>query len=251
MRRRTRLPPRKSPSAPAFRLCAKTRPRRISPRAATSGSSADPTDGTFAQNLIDFMGDLKKKKNIEIKKIAILHEDGLFGTGSADSENADALKAGYTVVANIAYSATTTDVSAEVQKIKVAAPDVLMITSYLPDSLLFMRGLRIRTCRSKQSSRKMPASSIRTSSRRSARAPTVCSPAKYFRSTSKNRNQSVPLIDQLYRARFGGKPLDGNSAREIMGVLVLADATQPREVRSRPKRSASRSRRRTFPANAR
>jgi branched-chain amino acid transport system substrate-binding protein len=34
----------------------------------------------------------------------------------------------------------------------------------------------------------------------------------------------VPLIDQLYRQRFGGKPLDGNSAREIMGVLVLADA---------------------------
>ena len=40
----------------------------------------------------------------------------------------------------------------------------------------------------------------------------------------KNRNQAVPLINELFKPRFGGKPLDGNSAREIMGVLILADA---------------------------
>jgi branched-chain amino acid transport system substrate-binding protein len=183
-----------------------------------------PTDGTFAQNLIDFMGDLKKKKNIEIKKIAILHEDGLFGTGSADSENADALKAGYTVVANIAYSATTTDVSAEVQKIKVAAPDVLMITSYLPDSLLFMRGLKDQDVPLKaiiaQDAGFIDPNFLKTLG---AGADGVFT-REVFSLNIKNRNQSVPLIDQLYRARFGGKPLDGNSAREIMGVLVLADA---------------------------
>src|ERR1700694_6103642 len=40
----------------------------------------------------------------------------------------------------------------------------------------------------------------------------------------KHRNQAVPLIDQLFRQRFAGKPLDGNTARDFMGVLVLADA---------------------------
>ena len=40
----------------------------------------------------------------------------------------------------------------------------------------------------------------------------------------KQRNQAVPLIDQLYRQRFNDKPLDGNTARDFMGVLVLADA---------------------------
>ena len=40
----------------------------------------------------------------------------------------------------------------------------------------------------------------------------------------KHRNQAVPLIDQLFRERFGGKPLDGNTARDFMGVLVIADA---------------------------
>jgi branched-chain amino acid transport system substrate-binding protein len=183
-----------------------------------------PHDGTFAQNLIDFMGDLKSKKHIDIKKIAIVHEDGLFGTGSADSENADAQKAGYNVVANIAYSATTTDVSAEVQKIKVAAPDVLMITSYLPDSLLFMRTLKDQDVPLKaiiaQDAGFIDPNFLKTLG---AGADGVFT-REVFSLNIKNRNQSVPLIDQLYRARFGGKPLDGNSAREIMGVLVLADA---------------------------
>ena len=183
-----------------------------------------PHDGTFAQNLFDFMGDLKTKKHIDIKKIAIVHEDGLFGTGSADAENADATKLGYSVVANIAYSATTTDVSAEVQKIKVAAPDVLMITSYLPDSLLFMRTLKDQDVPLKaiiaQDAGFIDPNFLKTLG---AGADGVFT-REVFSLNIKNRNQSVPLIDQLYRQRFAGKPLDGNSAREIMGVLVLADA---------------------------
>jgi len=48
----------------------------------------------------------------------------------------------------------------------------------------------------------------------------------------------VPLIDQLFRQRFGDKPLDGNTARDFMGVLVIADAidragsTKPDAVRA-------------------
>jgi branched-chain amino acid transport system substrate-binding protein len=183
-----------------------------------------PHDGAFAQNLIDFMGDVKKKNKAGIKKIAIVHEDGLFGTGSADAESADATKAGYDVVANIAYSATTTDVSAEIQKIKVAAPDVLMITSYLPDSLLFMRGLKDQDVPLKaiiaQDAGFIDPNFLKTLGPGAEGAFT----REVFSLNIKNRNKSVPLIDQLYRARFAGKPLDGNSAREIMGVLVLADA---------------------------
>jgi branched-chain amino acid transport system substrate-binding protein len=54
----------------------------------------------------------------------------------------------------------------------------------------------------------------------------------------KHRNQAVPLIDQLFRQRFTGKPLDGNTARDFMGVLVLADAidragsTKPEAIRT-------------------
>ena len=183
-----------------------------------------PHDGTFAQNLFDFMGDVKKAKHIDFKKIAIVHEDGLFGTGSADAEAKVAAASGYTVVADIAYTATTTDVSAEVQKVKAAAPDVVMITSYLPDSLLFMRAFKDQDVPLKaivaQDAGFIDPNFIKTM------GPTAegVFTREVFSLNIKNRNQSVPLIDALYRQRFAGKPLDGNSAREIMGVLVLADA---------------------------
>jgi branched-chain amino acid transport system substrate-binding protein len=50
-------------------------------------------------------------------------------------------------------------------------------------------------------------------------------------------NQGAPLVNQLYKARYGSN-MDGNVARDFMGVLVLADAieraksTQPEAIRS-------------------
>ncbi len=184
-----------------------------------------PNDGSFAQNLFDFLADLKKTKKIEVRKIALVHEDGLFGTGSADAESRVAAKmGGYDIVANVAYTASTTDVSAEVQKIKAAAPDVVMITSFLPDSLLFMKSLHdqnvpLRAIIAQDAGFIDPAF-LRTLGPIADGVFT----REVFSLNIKNRNQSVPLIDELYRPRFGGKPLDGNSAREIMGVLILADA---------------------------
>ena len=183
-----------------------------------------PHDGTFAQNLFDFLVDLKKSKKIDVKKVAIVHEDGLFGTGAGDAEQKVGKALGYDIVTNIAYTATTTDVSAEVQKIKAAAPDVVMITSYLPDSLLFMRAFKDQDVPLKaiiaQDAGFIDPNFLKTLG---ANADGVFT-REVFSLNIKNRNQSVPLIDQLYRARFAGKPLDGNSAREIMGVLVLAEA---------------------------
>ena len=103
----------------------------------------DADDGTFAENFYQFFADLKKKnKKAVVKSVAIVGEDGLFGTGASDAEEAGAKKAGYDVATRVAYTATTTEVNSEVQKVKAAAPDVIMQASYLPDALLFMRGYK-------------------------------------------------------------------------------------------------------------
>ena len=101
-----------------------------------------PNDATFADNFYQFLADLKKTKKIDVKRIAIVGEDGLFGTGASDAEEQGGKKLGYDIVARVASPATTTEVNAEVQKVKAAAPDVIMIASYLPDSLLYMRGFK-------------------------------------------------------------------------------------------------------------
>ena len=183
-----------------------------------------PNDATFAQNFYDFFADLKKMKKADVRKVAVVGEDGLFGTGASDAEESIGKKLGYDIVTRIAYSAKTTEVNAEVQKLKAAAPDVIMMASYVPDAELFVRGFKNQGVQPKaimaQDAGFIDPAFIRDMK---ADAEGIYT-REVFSLDIKQRNQSVPLIDQLFRARFGGKALDGNTARDFMGVLVLADA---------------------------
>lgn len=196
-----------------------------------------PNDSTFAQNFYDLLADLKKSKKVEVRKVAVVGEDGLFGTGAGDAEEAIGKKLGYDIVSRIAYPAATTEVNAEVQKIKSGAPDVLMMASYLPDALLFMRGLKDQNVQVKaifaQDAGFIDPGFIKNEGPDAEGVFT----REVFSLDIKQRNQSVPLIDQLFRQRFGGKALDGNTARDFTGILVLADAldrarsTKPEAIR--------------------
>ncbi|HEY4439302.1 MAG TPA: ABC transporter substrate-binding protein [Candidatus Elarobacter sp.] len=184
-----------------------------------------PSDATFAENFYQFFADLARTKKIALpKKVAVVGEDGLFGTGAGDAEESIGKQRGYSIVARIAYPATTTEVNAEVQKIKTAAPDVVMMASYLPDSLLFMRGFKDQGVPLKaimaQDAGFIDPGFIKAEG---ADAEGIFT-REVFSLAIKHRNQAVPLIDQLFRQRFGDKPLDGNTARDFMGVLILADA---------------------------
>jgi branched-chain amino acid transport system substrate-binding protein len=108
-----------------------------------------PNDATFAENFYQFFADLNRTKKVDVKKVAIVGEDGLFGTGASDAEENIGKHRGYDIVTRIAYPATTTEVNAEVQKVKSAAPDVIMMASYLPDALLYMRGFKDQNVQAK------------------------------------------------------------------------------------------------------
>jgi branched-chain amino acid transport system substrate-binding protein len=183
-----------------------------------------PHDGTFAENFFQFFNDLKKRnKGFNVKRVAIVGEDGLFGSGASDAEEALVKKYGYELATRISYTATTSEVNAELQKLKTAAPDVIMQASYVPDALLFMRGYKQQGIDVKgilaQDAGFIDPTFVKTLG---ADAEGVFT-REVFSLEIKHRNQAVPLIDQLFRER-SGKPLDGNSARDFMGVLVLADA---------------------------
>jgi branched-chain amino acid transport system substrate-binding protein len=185
-----------------------------------------PHDGTFAENFFQFFADLKKQQNkdIGVKRIAIVSEDGLFGTGASDAEEALVKKNGYDLATRVSYPATTTEVNAEIQKLKTSSPDVIMQASYVPDALLYMRGYKQQNVAVKailaQDAGFIDPTFVKTLG---ADAEGVFT-REVFSLEIKHRNQAVPLIDQLFRQRFAGKPLDGNTARDFMGVLVLADA---------------------------
>jgi len=81
----------------------------------------------------------KLGKGAKDLKVAIVHEDGPYGTAVAKGNEATAKKNGLNIVMNEAYSAKSVDLSSTIMKLKAAQPDVLLITSYVNDGILFNR----------------------------------------------------------------------------------------------------------------
>jgi len=71
--------------------------------------------------------------------VAIVHEDGPYGTAVADGNAATAKKYGLNVAVNEAYSSKSVDLSSVIMKVKAANPDVLLLTSYVNDGIMFNR----------------------------------------------------------------------------------------------------------------
>ena len=97
---------------------------------------------SYGQVSVDFVAKeaesrLKMKPNQV--RVAIIHEDGPYGTSMAESNLAAAKGYGMQVVHQEAYSLSAPDLSAMVIKLKRARPDVILHTGYNPDITLFLR----------------------------------------------------------------------------------------------------------------
>jgi ABC-type branched-subunit amino acid transport system substrate-binding protein len=104
-----------------------------------------PSGRQFGLMSMDFIAkNAKAKLGKEPKdlKVAIIHEDGAYGIDVGKGNEEGAKKAGFNLVLNEGYSATTPDLSSLVIKLKRARPDVLFHTGYNPDIALFLRQAR-------------------------------------------------------------------------------------------------------------
>jgi len=86
----------------------------------------------------------KTKLNKDPKglKVAILYEDGPYGTGVAAANEEVCTKYGMRIVLKEGYSATAPDLSSLVTKLRRARADVILHTGYNPDITLFWRQAR-------------------------------------------------------------------------------------------------------------
>src|SRR5260370_17443141 len=72
-------------------------------------------------------------------RVAIIHEDGAYGTDVAKGNAEGSQKYGFQVVLDEGYSASAPDLSSLVTKLKRGRPDVIFHTGYNPDITLFLR----------------------------------------------------------------------------------------------------------------
>ncbi|MBM3568277.1 MAG: ABC transporter ATP-binding protein [Alphaproteobacteria bacterium] len=86
----------------------------------------------------------KAKLGMDAKdvKVAIIYEDGPYGTGVASSNESGAKARGLQIVLKEGYAANAPDLSALVTKLRRARPDVILHTGYNPDITLFLRQSR-------------------------------------------------------------------------------------------------------------
>ena len=111
-----------------------------------------PNGGLFGAYSVQYIASYSQerfKKAPKDLRVAIIYEDGPYGTGVAAANEAEAKKQGMQVVLKEGFSIQAPDLSSLVTKLRAAKPDVLFHTGYAPDIALFLRqakeqGLRVR-----------------------------------------------------------------------------------------------------------
>jgi branched-chain amino acid transport system substrate-binding protein len=72
-------------------------------------------------------------------RLAIIHEDGLYGTTVAGFQKEKAKQLGLNVVETLPYSAKTVDLSSLILRLKGAKADIVLQTAYQNDSILYFK----------------------------------------------------------------------------------------------------------------
>ncbi|SCE66502.1 amino acid/amide ABC transporter substrate-binding protein, HAAT family [Micromonospora coriariae] len=84
-----------------------------------------------------FLDQVAKAANQPVKTVAVLHEQGPFGSAVRDAFKAEAEKAGIKVGPALAYdAANVSDLTTQVTQVKASGADVLMVTGYYRDGVL-------------------------------------------------------------------------------------------------------------------
>jgi branched-chain amino acid transport system substrate-binding protein len=195
---------------------------------------ATPIASDYAATYMRFFDDMKKGGR-KIASIAVVNENTDYGTSVADSIEAAARKNSLPVALRIPYSASSTDVSAQVLQLKEKQPDVVIFISYTADSILYMKTMRNLDY--------LPPMVIGDDTGFSD--PSFIPAVADIAQGAMNRSawdigkpaSTTYRINELYKTKTG-RDLDDTSARNMQSFFALADAidragsTEPEKIRT-------------------
>jgi branched-chain amino acid transport system substrate-binding protein len=187
----------------------------------------NPPSSIFQQKHLQFIQEVvapKLGKKPEEVKIAVVHEDSLNGTSGAKYFEEIAKKEKMNIVTIQPYSAKSVDLSSVVLNVKNAQPDVIVMTSYLNDSILFVRqakelGLHVAAILGTGGGYSMK--DFQKSVGKDAEGIFSMDFPQY-----KINTQFTPGLEdfkKLYKETYGEEPRSGHSLANFMGANVLLD----------------------------
>jgi len=197
-----------------------------------------PDEWAYVGSMMEFLKDLSdRREDIDIKTIAVVAEDTLWGQDTAMVVRKKAPELGFEVAVEIAYPHEATDVDAEVLRVKRANPDVIIMASYIADAILFEKTY-------KKYDVNIPIVANGTGHVKPAFLQNLGSDVNYVLSRQTWANiiiESNPIarkINGLLVERYGAEAgLTDTSARTYIGFMTFMDAinragsTDPKPIR--------------------
>lgn len=183
-------------------------------------------DIIYSDNMFTFFSELRdelRTQGKDLRTVMVVHENTEWGSSAAEAVTEAAEKHGFTVVEKLPYSATQTDLTAEVARIKARDPDIVQCDSYTSDSILMMTTFKKLDYTPKaiinHNAGFVDPAFIETLGGdsdytlvRSVFVPDVAL-----------KKPLAKQINDLFKEKFGYE-LNDNAASTINGILVLADA---------------------------
>ena len=98
-----------------------------------------PNAGMGARTTVEYLGGLTREMRLGLKRVVLIHEDGLFGKSTADTLEKLLPGIGMQVIERIPHSAAAPSLNNEVLKIKAAKADIVIPSTYYPAHSLIIR----------------------------------------------------------------------------------------------------------------
>ncbi|MBA1242613.1 ABC transporter substrate-binding protein [Pseudomonas japonica] len=192
---------------------------------------SNPTAKSFAKGTITAVTDLVAPKlGVDPKslKIAIIHEDALYGTTVAKFQKQFAAEKGLTIVETLPYSAKAVDLSSLILRLKGANADIVLQTSYQNDTVLYFRQAR--------EAGYTPKAVIGAGGGYSMQDTAKAVGAQNIEGvldvdfpqfqTNESGAPGIAAFADAYRKRYGSEPRSGHSLINYVGAKIFLDAME-------------------------
>lgn len=168
------------------------------------------------------MGQAPRRSNL---RVAILHEDGMYGSTVAALQMARLKDRGLTVIDKLAYSAATPDLGNAVQRLRGADVTVVLHTAYQSDAVMFYRQMAQVGWLPRMVVGAGGGYAITdTATAVGAAFDGTLNVGFPPYATSPDEAPGLPMVQAAYERKYGAKPRSGHSLANYVGARMFLDA---------------------------
>jgi branched-chain amino acid transport system substrate-binding protein len=191
----------------------------------------NPTSKSFAIATVDAITDaIAPALGVDAKnlKIAIIHEDSLYGTTVAGYQEKRAKEKGLNIVQVMPYARQAVDLSSLILRLKGANVDVVLQTSYQNDTVLFFRQAKEANYTPKAAIGAGGGYSMMDTVE-ALGAENIEGALNVDFTQYRTNPKAAPGVEKfpvIYKAKYGESPRSGHSLTNYFGARIIFDALE-------------------------